>query len=637
MCGVVAAFDLQGFSKMRAASDQMLQAQAHRGPDSSGVWSGVVQGVEVGLGASRLKVLDVTDASNQPMVSRDGRYVLVYNGEIYNYIELREQLLAQGVQFRTTGDTEVVFESIIRWGPDAFSKFNGMWALILLDTAQGRVVISRDRFGVKPLYFWVDRERFYAASEIKAILRVAEKKFKISADVANDYLCQDLLCVGNSTFFEGIEEFPAGHFADLPLRQLGKTPLERHRYWKLPTVQSEELSEEKRIESIQSLFLDSVRLRLRSDVGIGILLSGGIDSSAIAAAVHHLHPNSDNVRLISAIDENGYDEEPFIDAVGAHLGRSVDKVVLNYSPSRAFDLITEASWFNDEPIGSFSTVAHFLLMQYASDRKITVLLSGQGADELLCGYKKYLGFYIQELCQSGRFLEAARVLTGFLKRGTLLTGLNYSEGKRYLPSWMRMSEDDIRGRALQQQGSGTPIGLNGGGVRGRAIADIERLSIPGLIHYEDRMSMASAKEIRLPFLDYRLVNSLVPMPVENKLRDGWTKWIFRRAMEPFLPSAITWRKDKQYFKVPQEQWLRSELREEISSLLAGEWVSESLGLIDKSKFRNRYNAYLEQGPQGGRFSIKDIFPPIALELWARRFASYIGSSAAVFFLLPSLL
>jgi asparagine synthase (glutamine-hydrolysing) len=512
-----------------------------------------------------------------------------------------------------------------------------MWALILLDTVQGTVVISRDRFGVKPLYFWVDRDRFYAASEIKAILSVSERKFKVSAEVANDYLCQDLLSVGNSTFFEGIEEFPAGHFSDLPLRQLRKKPLERRRYWNLPTEQSEELTEERLIESIQSLFLDSVRLRLRSDVGIGILLSGGIDSSAIAAAVHHINPHSDNVRLISAIDENGYDEEPFIDAVSSHLGRSVDKVVLNYPPPRAFDLISEASWFNDEPIGSFSTVAHFLLMQYASDRKITVLLSGQGADELLCGYKKYLGFYVQELCQSGRFLEAARVLAGFVKQGTLFSGLNYLEGKRYLPSWMRMNEDDIRGTALHAQGSGTPIGLNGGGVRGRAIADIERLSIPGLVHYEDRMSMASAKEIRLPFLDYRLVNSLVPMPVENKLRDGWTKWIFRRAMEPFLPPAITWRKDKQYFKVPQEKWLRSELRAEISKLLDSDWISESLGLIDKSKFRNRYNAYLEQGPLNGRFSTKDIFPPIALELWARRFATFIGSYVAVVFLLPSLL
>jgi asparagine synthase (glutamine-hydrolysing) len=622
---------------MRAPVEQMLQAQAHRGPDHSGVWCGVVQGVEVALGSTRLKVLDITDASNQPMISEDGRFVLVYNGEVYNYVELREQLRAEGIRFRTEGDTEVVLSAIIHWGQEAFAKFNGMWALVLLDTLRGTVVISRDRFGVKPLYIWADDQTFLLSSEIKGILEVASRKFRVSATAVNDYLCQDLLCVGSSTFFEGIEEFPAGHFANVSIQQLRTTSLEKQRYWNIPSETPEILPEAKLIETIQSIFLDSVKLRLRSDVGVGILLSGGIDSSAIAAAVHQIDPYRENVRLISAVGEGEDSEQPFIDLMGAYLGRDVDKVVLNYPPSRAFDLISEASWYNDEPIGSFSTVAHFLLMQYASERGVTVLLSGQGADELLCGYKKYLGFYLQELCASGRFGEAARVMGGFLRRGTLLSGVSYQEGKRYLPPWLRIRENDIRGPALLEQGNGTPIGLNGGGVGARANADIERLSIPALIHYEDRMSMAVGKEIRLPFLDYRLVNWLAPMPVENKLRDGWTKWIFRRAMEPFLPPAIAWRKDKQYFSVPQEQWLKHELRDEISSLLKSDWVSEALGLIDKNKFRNRYDAYLKVRTKNSRFGIKDLFPPIALELWARRFGAYICSGLAVMFLLPSLL
>jgi asparagine synthase (glutamine-hydrolysing) len=217
-----------------------------------------------------------------------------------------------------------------------------------------------------------------------------------------------------------------------------------------------------------------------------------------------------------------------------------------------------------------------------------------------------------------------------------LPGINYQEGKRYLPGWLRIRDDDIRGPLLRENGVQHSVGLNGGGVVGRAVADIERLSVPALVHYEDRMSMSAGEEIRLPFLDYRLVGLLAPAPAENKLRDGWTKWIFRKAMEPLLPPAITWRKDKQYFKVPQEQWLKYQLREDVSALLKTEWASESLGLIDKNRFGVRYDKYLKQRSMNSRLGIKDIFSPIALELWTRRFATYLCSCIAMAFLLPSL-
>jgi asparagine synthase (glutamine-hydrolysing) len=287
-------------------------------------------------------------------------------------------------------------------------------------------------------------------------------------------------------------------------------------------------------------------------------------------------------------------------------------------------MITEATWFNDEPIGSFSTLAHYLLMKRASDLGVTVLLSGQGADESLCGYNKYLGFYLQQLIASGQWLVAARVFATFMRRGTVFSQAKYREAKRYLPSWLRLLETDVRGPALLAAGEKIHLGLNGG-VLDRQVADIEMFSVPALVHYEDRMSMARAREIRLPFLDYRLVSLLVPLPVEFKLRAGWTKWIFRRAMEPLLPPAIAWRKDKQNFIVPQNEWLRSELRGDLDKLLQSEWVSERLGLIDRRKFRIRYEAYQRQPAMGGRLGIKDIFAPISLELWARRFERYLSA------------
>lgn len=623
MCGLAGFFSNIGPEQTRNTVATMLEVQRHRGPDNTGIWSGAVCGMDIGVGLTRLKILDLSDAANQPMASEDGRYILVYNGELYNYVELRADLAACGAVFRTNGDTEVVLQTLIHWGSRAFARFNGMWALALLDKVAGEVLLSRDRFGVKPLYTCTDDRGLYVASEIKAILQVTGRKFAVTPQVANAFLNQSLLCASPATFFSGIDEFPAGSWAVMPVSELGKKDLSPQRYWEIPTAHAASHSESDLIDLVRSTFIDSVRLRLRSDVPEGVLLSGGIDSSSIAAALHHLNPNRDDIKLISAVGVKGSDEQPFIDTMASYLGRSVEKVSLDYSASSAFDLLSEVSWFNDEPAGSFSTVAHYLLMKRAKEMGVTVLLSGQGADEILCGYKKYLGFYVQELLGSGSWLTAAHVLRNFHKQGTILSQVNYRDAKRYLPQWLRLPEIDVRGPALLDVNERIEVGLNGGGVIGRQILDVESLSVPALVHYEDRMSMAAAREIRLPFLDYRLVSLLVPLPVEYKLRDGWSKWIFRKAMEPLLPKEIAWRKDKQHFIVPQNDWFRSELREDIGKLLQSQWITEDLGLIDRKKFRVCYDAYLRYPKQNSRLSFKDIFSPIALELWARRFERHL--------------
>jgi len=485
-------------------------------------------------------------------------------------------------------------------------------------------LLSRDRFGIKPLYTYSDEYGFYIASEIKAILEATRKRFQVTPSVANAFLSQNLLCTDRRTFFAGIDEFPAGHWAAMPIHDLGKKSLNPVRYWSVSKTSPSYSSEHTLIDSVRATFIDSVKLRLRSDVPVGVLLSGGTDSSAIAAAIHYLDPSRHDIKLISAVSDSGNDEQPFIDAMANHINHDVEKVVLNYSASRALDLISEVSWFNDEPIHNFSTVAHYLLMNRARDLGITVLLSGQGADEILCGYRKYLGFYIQELLASGNWLAAARVTGEFFGRGTVFPQITYCEAKRYLPMWLRFPETDIRGPALIDTSERIHVGLNGGGVISRQISDLEQFSVPAIVHYEDRMSMASGREIRLPFLDYRFVNLIVPLPVEFKMRAGWTKWIFRQAMEPLLPKEIAWRKDKQNFTVPQNEWLRSELRDNIQKLLEDEWLTEHLGVISRQKFCSRYNAYLRQPTANGRFSFKDIFSPIALELWARRFECYLA-------------
>lgn len=626
MCGLAGVFGSFSPEGAKQIIDKMLGVQTHRGPDAKGVWHGVVKGRNIGLGHLRLKIIDLSDASAQPMVSEDGRYILIYNGEIYNYLELRQELEATGVQFSTQGDTEVLLQALIQWGEAALPRLNGMWALVLLDQGAGTVLLARDRFGIKPLYTYYDDRGLLIASEIKAILEAAPGKFQINPAAANAYLCQSLLCTSPMTFFAGIEELPAGHLAKIYLNSISARRLEPQRYWSVPLQRSNNLTEDELIESIRQIFLDSVRVRLRSDVPVGILLSGGIDSSAITAAVHVLDPARQDIKIISAVGMEGdQDERPFIDAVGKYFNRQVDKVVLNYSPDQALEFVSAATWYNDEPIVSFSTVAYYLMMKRAKDLGVTVLLTGQGADESLCGYKKYVWFYLQQLIASKCYLKAGKVFGEFLKSGVLIQQFNFQDAKRYLPRSLVLRETDVRGPALQDNSGLVDLGLPNNNVIERQCIDLERLSVPALVHYEDRMSMALSREIRLPFLDYRFVSLLLPVPVEYKLRHGWTKWLFRRAIEPWLPKESVWRKDKQYFPVPQNKWLRRELREQILRLIDRDWVSERLGLLDRRKFRERYQKYLRQASPIGLTGETDIFAPIALELWARRFEAYLTS------------
>jgi asparagine synthase (glutamine-hydrolysing) len=281
--------------------------------------------------------------------------------------------------------------------------------------------------------------------------------------------------------------------------------------------------------------------------------------------------------------------------------------------------LKEVIFTNDEPIGSFSTVAHYLLMQKARELGITVILSGQGADEVLCGYAKFLGFHLADLLRRRHPATAVRTLLGFLRRGTVIPQFELGEAKRYLPSFMCPREIDIRGPALRECGRRLNVGLGKGDLIARQRADVYRFSVPALVHYEDRCSMAFAREIRLPFLDYRLVSMLLPADSDLKLRDGWTKWIFRKALEDYLPPSIIWRKDKQGFINPQSEWLKHEWRVSAEQLLNGEMLTVRSGLIDQPALQRRYAIYCRQ-PQGrGAIGFKDIFNPIALELWMRCF------------------
>ncbi|HZP44565.1 MAG TPA: asparagine synthase (glutamine-hydrolyzing) [Candidatus Binataceae bacterium] len=618
MCGIAGIVSTAPREDLAVRLAAMIAAQRHRGPDGEGQWVGRVGNCMLALGHVRLAILDLSDAGKQPMLLADGNSLIIFNGEIYNYRELRGELEGHGARFRTQTDTEVLLWALRVWGDAALARLNGMWAFAWLDFSTRRLVLSRDRFGIKPLHYFHDGRSVWFASEVKGILAGARRRFALNHEAAGSFVTQSLLDVQPQTFFEGIRTLAPGHSASFDLNEPPAREPTVTAYWHAPRADNFAGTEQQRIGAVRETFLDAVRLRLRSDVPVGVLLSGGVDSSAIAAAMRELLGPQGNLRLLAATSDNlRYGERPFMEIMARHLRSPISFVKLDRSPQEWWNLLGDVIHANEQPVGNFSTAAHFLLMQEARQLGITVILSGQGADELLCGYSKFLGFRVQELLRRRRPLKAAGLVAGFLRNRTVINQFDLREAQRYMGGLLRFRAIDVRGPRLRD-GGWLDIDLGGRTLVERQREDLERFSVPALVHYEDRCSMAWGREIRLPFLDYRLVNLILPADPDVKLRAGWTKWVFRKAMEPFLPPAIAWRKDKQYFLNPQGEWLRKELEPTVSRLLKSEMLIVDAGLIKREALIRRYDAYCRRRGRGA-VSFNDVFNPIALELWARRF------------------
>lgn len=622
MCGITGIVSRSDRTQELLAEAERLQW--HRGPDARDTRILKVGGWTVGLGHQRLSILDLSPAGNQPMACQDESGWIVYNGEVYNFHEIREELKTLGWTFHSESDTEVILAALQAWDlPSALSRFNGMWAFAWLDLRGKRLVICRDRIGVKPLHFTISDNELIFASELKSVLGMSGRRFPLNDQVVGEYLLQSLQESSNETIFKGIHKLPPGHFAVVDLTR-ESVHLEISAFWGLRESQEWVPRDQDLVEYLRELFLDAVRLRLRSDVPVGVLLSGGLDSSSIAWAVREIQGTSEGLNLISAVSRDPrFDESHFIDIMSDHLKCSTAKVVLDPEPSLMLDLLEVVCWQNDEPVGSFSNVAHYLLMKQAKELGITVILSGQGADESLCGYKKYLGFYVMQLLKERRVGTAIDVLARFGLNRSILNQFSYSEAKRYLPSSLRRREIDIRGDRLRSFVP-VPTGMAGcHSVNERQRLDFERFSIPALVHYEDRMSMAWSREIRVPFLDYRLVELLLPLPIDKKLYKGWTKYIFRKAMEGRLPDEITWRKDKQGFVNPQSEWLKSDLKEKVQNYFKPDSLMALAGFVNPYMLNKKYESYCRQSARQGIVSYKDIFNPLALEIWLRKYENYI--------------
>jgi asparagine synthase (glutamine-hydrolysing) len=612
MCGVSAIFSSRP-DGLEAAITRMVEVQDHRGPDGRGVLVDLVgDGAHFALGQNRLSIIDLTEHGSQPMRSRDGRFVLVYNGEVYNYLEIAADLDRSDLP-ETFGDTAVVLAALVKWGPQALPRFNGMWALLLYDTVARTLLISRDRFGVKPLYVYRNGTEFVVASEIKAILAAVRTRPFVNPDVAIPYLTRGLLNVSNQTFLTGIEQFPPASYQLFNLRN-GQAVRPSQKFWQHPIEYGAQPAPGAVTpEEVRAVFLDAVTLRLRSDVPIGVLLSGGVDSSSIVGGIASTG-NLGNVSVLAVTSNDpSANEERFIDLMASYVKVVPHKVNVSSDPRALLDRVTQASWYNAEPLCGVSDIAHLRLMELARSRGIKVMLSGQGADEQLGGYNKFFYFWLQELLRGRNYFAAAKTVAQFAINSHTLYEFRISEAIRYLQR-SRLAGPGVITEEHAHRDS-LNIGLQESYAH-REFIDLTQTSVPALLHYEDRMSMSRSVEIRVPFLDYRVVECLARVHPSEKFAGGRTKSIFRDAIKGLVPHGIRYRRDKKGFTVPEDRWMRNDFRTEIADVFNSNMMAEQLGLIDAARLRSLYSQFVDGG---GVLNGRHFFRAYAFEIFLRRF------------------
>ena len=559
----------------------MTNVLAHRGPDAEGHWINA----EVALGNRRLSIIDLSDAGRQPMRYLD-RYMIVHNGEIYNYIELRDELQKKGHSFFSKTDTEVIAAAYDAWGEECVDHFDGMFAFAIWDQKQKTLFVSRDRFGEKPFFYFLDNEQFVFASEMKALWAAGIER-KVNLKLLFNYLTigyVDNPNIPDETFFENISKLPAGTCLKLTLPDF-QCSIED--YWDIDIEnENKKISDQQAIEQFSHLFQQSVKRRLRSDVAVGTSLSGGLDSSSIVATVREFmtHPSSP-AAFSSTFPGFEKDESKFSKTVA-------DKFQLQHftTTPTAEDLYNDMEklfYHQEEPFSSSSIFAQYKVYELAKQQGIKVLLDGQGADEILAGYHQYYKWYWQELFRKRRLsssgeLTAARELGiserfGWKNRIAALFPefASIFLERQYLLNALR--HEDLTKDFTQLQSKEayyiTPgiFSLNGVLYFNTCMHGLEEL-----LRYADRNSMAHSREVRLPFLNHELVEFVFSLPASFKIRKGWTKWLLRETMKNKLPGDIVWRKDKTGFEPPQEQWMQGQNVQELILAAKQKLIGENI-------------------------------------------------------------
>ncbi len=578
MCGIVGVLNRQTKPQMERlrASLRLIE---HRGPDGDGVWANHSERPPyVAFGHRRLAIIDLSDAGAQPMSNDEGQLWITYNGEIYNYLELMGELEGRGHRFRSKSDTEVILRAYEEWGEACLERFNGMFAFAIWDERKQRLFAARDRFGEKPFHYAWNRERgFFAfSSEIKALLAMPEVERGLDDRALYRFVAFQELAGAEQTLWQGVRRLPHAHYLLLTWKG-ERFDLTIQRYWDIDLERTAELSLQVAAARFAELFADSVRLRLRSDVPVGTSLSGGLDSSAIVCQIHALGAAGGQKTFSARMEEAALDEGHHIAAVLAKTG--VEGHEVWPSSAELQSCFSKLCYHLEEPFPTTSMFAQFLVMRLASEQGVTVLLDGQGADEILAGYRHYFRTRYAEMADRWQLLSLwterhafqkkhvrdfplsmkallARLSPGlyrFSKNGTTSGQPYHSEST----VWWR---DEWLAEFADEPPPELPI-ANRDVLTRKLYADAMRGELQELLRYGDRNSMAWSRELRVPFLDHRLVEFLFTLPVHYKLHQGETKVLLREASKGLLPESIRRRQDKLGYQAPLIEWLSRSLTE----------------------------------------------------------------------------
>ena len=649
MCGIAGLYEPNGHADL-GRLHEMSRLLRHRGPDDEGIVLVDREGgaetlggadtpaeayasalayapgrgrlgrpgtaVSLGLLHRRLAIVDLSPAGHQPMCDVGGRLWITYNGEVYNYVELKAELEAMGERFVSTSDTEVMLAAYRRFGQDCLARFNGMFAFALWDGARRELFCARDRLGVKPFYYRWDGSRFAFASDPRALVLTQAQRIRPRLEAIRDLVALDWVDHDVHTFFEGVWQLPPGHALTI-----GENGLTIRRWWGLDPHRRARGDAKEWTAEFERLFTDAVRLRLRADVEVGSCLSGGLDSSAVVTTAARIVTRPIHAFSCGYDEGPAYDERPFakltVDASGAvpHLvvpdGRDFWAV---------FDRIHD---LQGEPTAGPGLYSQWKVMELAHGAGLKVLLDGQGADETLAGYFRYLPLRLRDLLGSGN-LAGFRALFGPVAERIGTTVALALALEPLMPAALvaplrrrfGQGKDRVLAPALRSLGnarSPRPPREWGSAVADQLAFDTLQRLLPSLLRYEDRNSMAFSIETRLPFLDYRLVELAFSLPDEQKLEGMARKAILRRAVSDRVPRPVLERADKMGFETPTDRWLRERYASETRRRLLTpgplhEWLEPSV-----------LHRELEDFLAGRRAIGLQVWRWLSLESWARRF------------------
>ncbi len=613
MCGIAGIF-LQQIDPVSIPTagglnlvKKMARTLAHRGPDGEGYWTN--KGGNIFLGHRRLAITDLTLNATQPMHFTQEKvlpggdpgphYSIVHNGEIYNHIELRKILQQKGYTFHSHSDTEVILASYDHWKEKCIQYFEGMFAFAIWDEKEQQIFAARDRFGEKPFYYFEDKEHFIFASEMKALWAAGVPK------VTDDKMLLNYLALGHvqnsldkeQSFFENVYSLPPAHYLFCSRKDFRS---KIHRYWSINKEITIDIGAEDAIGKFTELFNSSIKRRLRSDVIPGSCLSGGLDSSSIIASIAgqkipgiHSPGTDKKLKTFSAVfPQFERDESKYIDTVIKRFG--VDNFRIAPTAEGLVHDFDRLCFHQDEPFPTTGIYAQFKVFELASEHQVKVLLDGQGADEILAGYPRYIHWFLQEVLNQHKLGAATKEKKNLRKNGQVFKWDIRNIFAAFLPAHAALQLEKREYRNIKSQPDINPefsrslSGREWEGIHKPIVNKLNdilyfnttEMGLEELLRFADRNSMAHGIETRFPFLDHELVEFIFSLPSRFKIHEGWTKWLLRKSMDKQMPDTITWRGEKTGYETPQRQWMENKLMQELIQEARKKLVTK--GILKKS-------------------------------------------------------